>query len=178
MDKAELGRRLMEVAYLEGDFLLRSGKRSRYYLDKYLFETVPDVLEGIAEGLAGLMRERGVDYGRLAAPELGAVALGAAVSLQTRLPFLIVRKVGKEYGTSKDVEGAWAPGEHVAVIEDVVTSGGAAISAVQRLRGLGLVVEDLYCVVDRQEGGAEAAVREGLDLIPLFTAEELGIGKR
>jgi orotate phosphoribosyltransferase len=179
MEKASLGKLLLGVAYLEGDFVLRSGRRSRYYLDKYLFETEPRVLRGVVGEMALMLRNAmagGTHYHRLAAPELGAVSLGAGLSLETGIPFLIVRKDEKDYGTSKSIEGAFTAGERVAVIEDIVTSGGAALAAVEKLRNVGLVVEDLYCVVDREEGGAEAASAAGLVLRPLFTSSELGIG--
>jgi orotate phosphoribosyltransferase len=179
ISREELGRMLLGVAYLEGDFVLRSGRRSRYYLDKYLFETEPVVLRGLVAGLAAMIRERlatGTAYHRLAAPELGAVAIAAGLSLEVGLPFVIVRKEQKEYGTAKEMEGRWQEGERVAVVEDIVTSGGAALKAVERLRAAGLVVEDLYCVVDREEGGAEAARDAGLSLRALFTSSELGIG--
>ena len=179
MDKATLGKRVLEVAFLEGDFLLRSGRRSRYYLDKYLFETDPEVLTGIAEGLAGLFREQmdaGLQIDRLAAPELGAVPLGAALSLKLKLPFLIVRKSEKDYGTGKVLEGAWSAGDRVAVVEDVVTSGGAALAAVDRLREAGLVVECAFSVVDREGGGGRAMAEAGMKYFPLFTWSELGLG--
>jgi orotate phosphoribosyltransferase len=180
VDKVSLGRQVLEVSYLEGDFLLRSGRRSRYYLDKYLFETEPRVLRGICEAMGALIRERsaaGAGYQRLGAPELGAVSLGAGLSLELELPFIIVRKGAKEYGTGRGVEGVWNAGERVAIVEDIVTSGGAALQAVHHLRKLGMDVEDLFCVVDREEGGKEAAEAEGVRLIPLFTATELGIKK-
>lgn len=181
MDKESLGRSLLEAAYLEGDFVLRSGKRSKYYLDKYLFETEPRVLRGIVFELAGMIRERmanGFEYERLAAPELGGVVLGAGLSLELGIPLLLVRKESKEYGTGKQIEGRFAPGETVAIIEDIVTSGGAAIMAAEALREAGLAVEDLYCVVDRQEGGAAAAAAAGLTLRPLFTSSDLGIAPK
>ena len=179
MEKHSLGKLLMGVAYLEGDFVLRSGKHSRYYLDKYLFETEPRVLRGIVAEMAVLIRNRlasGETYHRLAAPELGAVSLGAGLSLELGIPFLIVRKGEKEYGTTKVIEGAFIAGERVAVVEDIVTSGGAALAAVAKLRDAGMIVEDLYCVVDREEGGAEAVAAAGLTLRPLFTSSILGIG--
>ena len=178
MDKVSLGRQVLQVSYLEGDFLLRSGRRSRYYLDKYLFETDPRVLRGICEAMGALIKERaaaGAGYQRLAAPELGAVSLGAGLSLELGIPFLIVRKGAKEYGTGRGVEGSWNAGERVAVVEDIVTSGGAALQAVHHLRKLGMEVEDLFCVVDREEGGNEAAEAVGIHLVPLFTVTELGI---
>ena len=181
MDKAALGRALMDAAYLEGDFVLRSGKRSQYYLDKYLFETEPDVLRGVVGHLAEMVRERmraGASYDRLAAPELGGVVLGAGVSLELGLPLLLVRKAAKEYGTVKRIEGRFEPGESVAIMEDIVTSGGAAIEAAEALREAGMSVRDLYCVVDREEGGAGAASAAGLTLYPVFTSSYLGIDKK
>ncbi|MCL5735483.1 MAG: orotate phosphoribosyltransferase [Actinobacteria bacterium] len=178
MDKEALGRLLLQTAYLEGDFILRSGKRSRYYLDKYLFETDPKVLRGIVHELAMMIRNQladGAGYQGLAAPELGGVILGAGLSLELGLPLVLVRKESKEYGTGKRIEGLLAPGEIIAVVEDIVTSGGAAISAVEALRDAGAVVEHLYCVVDREEGGREAAEAAGLLLFPLFTSSELGV---
>src|SRR6266542_2370264 len=99
MDDGRLKSALVEVAYLEGDFVLRSGKRSPYYLDKYRFETQPDLLRTLGERLAEAVREREPEADRLAGPELGAVALAAAASLASRLPFLIVRKAAKSHGT-------------------------------------------------------------------------------
>ncbi len=181
MDKEALGSLLLETAYLEGDFVLRSGKRSKYYLDKYLFETEPQVLRGIVHELAMMIRNRLAleeRYDRLAAPELGGVILGAGLSLELGLPLLLVRKLSKEYGTGKRVEGRYYEGERVALVEDIVTSGGAAIMAAEALREAGLEVKDLYCVVDREEGGADAATAAGLVLQPLFTSSGLGIGAR
>jgi len=126
--RAELGRRLVERAYLEGDFVLRSGRRSRYYLDKYRFETDPQLLAGLGRELAAMVREHAPRAALLAGPELGAVPLTAATSIASGLPFVIVRKDTKEYGTGNRLEGVWAPGTAVCVIEDVVTSGGALLS--------------------------------------------------
>ena len=132
MDDDELRRALREHAYLEGDFVLRSGRRSRYYLDKYRFETRPDLLRALGERLAAQVREHAPEATRIAGPELGAVALAAAASLESGLPFLIVRKDAKGYGTDNRLEGAFEAGEQVCLVEDVVTSGGAAVSAVAR----------------------------------------------
>jgi orotate phosphoribosyltransferase len=164
---------LVEHAYLEGDFVLRSGKRSRYYLDKYRFETRPELLRPLGERIAGEVREHAPDAARLAAPELGAVALAAAASLDSGLPFLIVRKEAKEYGTGNRLEGPYAEGETVCLVEDVVTSGGALLESVGALRDAGLVVHTAICVVDREEGGADALAREAVRLRPLFRAGEL-----
>jgi orotate phosphoribosyltransferase len=164
---------LREHAYLEGDFVLRSGKRSNYYLDKYRFETRPDILAALGERIARAVEEVEPDADRLAGPELGAVALAAAGSLSSGLPFLIVRKEAKEYGTSNRVEGVYERGETVCVVEDVVTSGGALLGAVQALREAGLIVRTAVCVVDREEGGPEALAAAGVGLRPIFRAGDL-----
>ena len=176
MTRDELGARLLERAYLEGDFVLRSGRRSRYYLDKYRFETDPQLLAGLGRELAALVREHAGDADLLAGPELGAVPLAAVTSVEIGLPFLIVRKDVKEYGTAKRLEGVFEPGQRVCVVEDVVTSGGALLSAVTALRAAELHVSAAICVVDREEGGAEAIASAGVSLHPLFTTSGLGVG--
>ena len=173
MTDEELRRALREHAYLEGDFVLRSGRRSRYYLDKYRFETRPDLLRALGGRLALQIREHEPDAARIAGPELGAVALAAAASLESGLPFLIVRKDGKGYGTDNRLEGAFESGERVCLVEDVVTSGGAALSAVQALREAGLSCSTAVCVVDREEGGVDELARHAVRLRSLFTASDV-----
>jgi orotate phosphoribosyltransferase len=169
----ELKLALRDAAYLEGDFVLRSGKRSRYYLDKYRFETRPDILAALGERIAHTAAEFEPEAVRLAGPELGAVALAAAGSLASGLPFLIVRKAAKEYGTANRVEGAYDEGDCVCLVEDVVTSGGALLDAVDALRDSGLTVRTAVCVVDREEGGADALARRAVRLRPIFRASEI-----
>ena len=173
MNGAELAAALREHAYLEGDFVLRSGRRSRYYLDKYRFETRPDLLGPLGERIAAAVAEHAPEAARIAGPELGAVTLAAAASLAGGLPFLIVRKERKQYGTGNLLEGAFQGGEEVCLVEDVVTSGGAAVGAVEALREAGLVCRTAVCVVDREEGGADALARHAVRLRPLFRASEL-----
>jgi len=170
VDHDTLGRALVRAAYLEGDFLLSSGRRSRYYFDKYLFETDPALLGPIAEQLAARLYQ---GTQRLAGPELGAVALAAAVSLQSRLPFVIVRRAGKEYGTGREIEGVLQPGECVTLIEDVLTTGGQAVQAARRLQAAGATVLGVLAVVDREEGAAAALAAAGLELRALYTRGEL-----
>jgi len=171
--REELARGLRDAAYLEGDFVLRSGRRSKYYLDKYRFETRPDLLGPLGEALAAAVREHEPDATRLAGPELGAVALAAAASLQSGLPFLIVRKAAKDYGTANRLEGVHEEGESVCLIEDVGTAGGASVDAIQALRDVGLRVSTAICVVDREEGGVDELARHAVRLRPLFRASEL-----
>jgi len=173
MTREELGGLLVERALLEGDFVLRSGRRSSWYLDKYRFETEPEILRALGEALAEAARECEPDVLRLAGPALGAVALAASAAMASGLPFIIVRGETKEYGTAKRIEGPFEGGELVCLVEDVVTSGGALAEAVSAVREEGLVVRNAVCVVDREEGGSDALARLGVRLRPLFRASEL-----
>jgi orotate phosphoribosyltransferase len=175
MTRDELARKLLDRAYLEGDFVLRSGRRSKYYLDKYRFETDPELLAGIGRELAALVAEHAPGAELLAGPELGAVPLAAVTSIESGLPYVIVRKETKEYGTGNRLEGVHSPGTRVCVVEDVVTSGGALLSAIEALRGADLDVCAAISVVDRQEGGADAIAAAGVAYTALFTVESLGL---
>jgi len=110
---------------------------------------------------------------RLAAPELGAVLLGGAVSMETGLPLVLVRKEPKGYGTSKQIEGHLARGEKVTVIEDVVTTGGDSLRSAQVLRDAGADVIHLVVVLDRGEGGEENIRTAGIPYSPLFRVSDL-----
>lgn len=173
MTHEELGALLVDRALLEGDFVLRSGRRSSWYLDKYRFETEPEILRALGVRLADAAREHEPEAVRLAGPALGAVALAASAAMASDLPFIIVRGETKEYGTAKRIEGPFERGELVCLIEDVVTSGGALAEAVSALRDEGLVVRNAVCVVDREEGGSDALARLGVRLRALFRASEL-----
>lgn len=173
MDDRELARLIREHAYLEGDFVLRSGRRSRYYLDKYRFETRPELLRALGERIAARALVEEPEVTMLAGPELGAVTLAAAASLASGLPFLIVRKREKGYGTERRLEGVYETGQICCLVEDVVTTGGAAIDAVRALREAGLVCRAAVCVVDREEGGTEALAGVGVRLVSLFRASAL-----
>ncbi len=174
---SDLAERVRAVAYLEGDFVLRSGRRSSFYLDKYRFETQPDLLREIGEALAARIAEVEPQAVRIAGPELGAVALAASSSMASGLPFLIVRSAAKDYGTANRLEGIFEEGERVVVVEDIVTSGGAALDAVRALRQMGLICETVVCVVDRGEGGAEAMTDAGVRLERLLDAAALRLGR-
>jgi len=166
----ELGRELVAASYLKGDFILRSGKRSNRYFDKFLFETDPALLRRLGRHLAQLVP---AGTQRLAAPELGAVLLGGAVSMETGLPLVLVRKEPKGYGTSKQIEGRFEPGERVTVIEDVVTTGGDSLRSAQVLRDAGVEVIHLVVVLDRGEGGEENIIGAGIPYSPLFRIADL-----
>jgi orotate phosphoribosyltransferase len=165
-----LARELVAASYLKGDFVLRSGKRSNRYFDKFLFETEPALLKRLGSELAELVPK---ETQRLAAPELGAVLLGGAVSMQSGLPLLLVRKEPKGYGTGKQLEGRFVAGERVTVIEDVVTTGGDSLRSIEVLKNAGLDVIHLVVVLDRGEGGEQNIREAGVPYSPLFRITDL-----
>jgi orotate phosphoribosyltransferase len=169
-EREALASDLVKSSYLKGDFVLRSGRRSNRYFDKFLFETEPALLRRLAKHLAELVPK---ETQRLAAPELGAVLLGGAVSMETDLPLVLVRKEPKGYGTAKQLEGRIAPGERVTVIEDVVTTGGDSLRSIQVLREAGLDVIHLVVVLDRGEGGEDNIRNAGIPYSPLFRITDL-----
>ncbi len=151
-----------------GDFILASGKRSKYYVDIKKASTKVDTLRYLAKQLGKYVQG---DY--LAGVELGAVPLTVATALETGRDYLIIRKESKSHGTRKLIEGDFEKGSVVDIIEDVVTTGGSVLRAIKILRDEGLKVQRVICVVDRQEGGKDALKAEGVDLISLITAMEL-----
>jgi orotate phosphoribosyltransferase len=172
MDKKELARLLIDAAYNEGDFTLRSGRKSHYLIDKYAFETRPALLREIARELAAMVPE-GTD--RLAGVELGGVPLVTAVSIETGIPFVIVRKGKKGHGLDRPFEGKLNAGERVVLIEDVATTAGAACAAAEVLREAGAGDVSALVVVDWQEGAEEGFREAGVPYRALFTRESLGI---
>jgi orotate phosphoribosyltransferase len=176
MTDSELARALREVAYLEGDFTLRSGRKSRYYLDKYLFETQPTLLRELAQRFARYVSDR-ID--RIAGAELGGIALAAATALETGKPFVIVRNAKKVgYGTGKLIEGRLEKGDRVLLVEDIATSGGQAIEAIKALTDAGGIVDRLVVAIDRQEGAQANVEAAGFALESLFTSNDLGIARQ
>lgn len=173
MDKTELARLVKEAAYLEGDFLLRSGRRSKYYLDKYLFETQPTILAELGKRLAD---RAGAHVDKIAGAELGAVSLAAAASMASGKPYVIVRNKKKDYGTSKPIEGKLEAGDVVVLVEDVVTSGGQVLEAAKTLEEAGAKVERIVAVIDRAEGGREKIEQAGYAFESILTKADLGIG--
>lgn len=144
----ELAERVRRAALLEGDFVLSSGERSRYYVDKYLFCTEPGLLWDLAGALSERLPE---ETDRLAGVELGAVPLVVALSLRTGLPYVIVRREVKEYGTARNMEGRLAEGERLVLVEDVVTTGAQALRAARGLVEAGCEVGKMLAVLDRRE---------------------------
>lgn len=179
MSKEALAKEIAQVALLRGTFTLRSGKTSSYYLDKYLFSTRPELLGQLAplfaERLDAMETRLDLDIDRIAGAELGGIPLVTAASLATGLPVLFVRNKKKDYGTSKQLEGAIEKGDVVVLLEDVATTGGQALEAVEVLREAGAKVIAVIATIDRLEGARENVEKAGLLFESLFTVHELGV---
>ena len=172
MDRTELIARICATALLRGTFTLRSGRVSQYYLDKYLFETQPDILRQLGQCFAEHVDD---SIARLAGAELGGIPLVTAASLATGKPTVLIRNQRKGYGTAKQLEGALEPGDRVLFVEDVVTTGGQLLEGAQVLRDAGAEVAKIVAVVDRQEGGRANIEAAGFVFESLFTKTDLGI---
>jgi len=170
--KKELIKRIKETAYLEGDFVLRSGKRSKYYLDKYLFETCPDILRALGEEFAKHVTE---DVTLIAGAELGGVALAAATAMQTGKNWIIVRQSRKDHGTGKLIEGVLKPSDAVLLVEDIATTGGQVLEAAKVITEAGAKIKKIVCVIDRKQGAAENITQAGYKFESILSKDDLGI---
>ena len=172
--KEELLEQLKKFAYKKGEFTLSSGKKSDHYVN-----CKPVTLTGRGLTLASLLMLKEVETDYVAGLTLGADPLVSGVSLVSALDgrmvnALIVRKEAKGHGTQAWIEGLLPPkGTKITVLEDVVTTGGSAIKASEKLRDAGYVVERVVAIVDRQEGGSDAMKEVGLELKSLFTLDDL-----
>jgi len=165
-----LATRIRQCSRLSGEFTLRSGKVSNTYFDKYQFESDPQLLLAIAQSLAELLPE-GIDV--IAGLEMGGIPVVTVLSQVTGIPAAFIRKEPKDYGTCLYAEGASLKGKRFVLIEDVVSSGGAIIDALAKLRADGLEPEAALCVIDRETGGKETLAAAGLELKALLTFSEI-----
>ncbi len=172
MDLKQLGKEIIETSYMEGEFTLSSGRSSTYIFDKYAFETRPKLLDAIARSMTERINS---EISRIAGMELGGVPLATALSLKTGLPFIIIKKGRKGYGTNKLIEGSLNNEDKVVLVEDIATTGSQAILAAKIIEDAGASVSKIICVVDREEGAREEIESKGYKFEPLFTKTSLGI---
>lgn len=174
MDKSDLAKEIYNISHLTGTFELRSGQISNEYFDKYLFESNPQVLSLIAEYMAKLIPQ---DTEVLAGLEMGGIPVVTALSIRTGIPAVFVRKKAKEYGTCKLAEGVDITGKIVCIIEDVVTTGGQILLSAEDLRKFNAKVNNVLCVILRNEVGRVKLKNAGLELKELFTMGDLNPNK-
>jgi len=156
-------------AFERGQFVLASGQKSSFYIDIKKASCNPQVLREMARKIAAA----GVEEDLLSGMELGAVPILAAASLETGVPFLIVRKKSKGHGTDNRIEGVHRRGQRVLVVEDVTTTGASVVETVRVLREAGLSVDRAIVVVDRDQGATRALSDIGVRLEALVSVREL-----
>lgn len=173
---SDIARLIQEVgAVKKGKFKLSNGSLTDYYIDKYVFETHPEVLDVIAEEIADRLSSSDIDV--IAGPELGAVPLVTAVSLRTGIPSAYIRKGEKHYGTQARIEGDIQKGMTVAVVEDVTTTGATCLETTSLIEEVGGVVERIIVVVDRNAEAIANVADAGYELEYLTqVGEDLDIG--
>jgi len=175
LQRDELARRIAERSLLHGEFTLRSGRKSHYYLDKYLFSTDPVILRALGEAFAAAIARVPEPITRLAGAELGGIPLVAAASMATGIPSVFIRNQKKDYGTAKRLEGTLGADDVVVIVEDVATSGGQVLEAAEVIAETGARVAAIIATIDRQEGARENVEAAGFVFDALFTTADLGI---
>ncbi len=172
IERNEIARRIAETAVLHGNFTLRSGRTSSYYIDKYRFSTQPDILRALGE----LFRDAMPDSTTLlAGAELGGIPLVSTASMASDIPCLFIRNAKKDYGTAKMHEGSIGSEDKVVILEDVATTGGQVIEAARTIEEQGAEVIAIIAVIDRLEGAREAIEGAGYVFGSLFTVADLGV---
>ncbi len=154
-----------------GDFELKSGDRSPIYFDLRLLTGHPELLSRVADAFAPILEK--LTFDRLAAVPYAGLPIAIAIALRLGQPLIYPRKEAKEYGTGATVEGGFHPGEAVVLIDDLVTSAGSKLEAVDKLTAVGLKVRDVVVLIDREAGGHKALSEAGLELHSVFTFSEL-----
>jgi orotate phosphoribosyltransferase len=155
---------------LTGEFTLRSGQVATHYFDKYRFEGDPALLRDVAKAMIALVP---VDVALLAGLELGGVPIATAMSLESGLRAVFVRKEAKSYGTCLAAEGGGIRGKRVMLVEDVITTGGAVADAAELVEQAGGEIAGVVCAIWRGEGEPRIARRPDLPARAAFTAAEL-----
>lgn len=172
MTREEMAQRIAELSVLHGSFTLRSGRTSTWYIDKYRFSTDPELLAAIGPMFSERLPEGTT---RLAGAELGGIPLVTTAAMSSGLPCLFVRNQKKDYGTAKRFEGELNEGDHIALLEDVATTGGQVLEAARDLEEAGAVIVGIIATIDRLEGARENIEASGYRFDSLFTVRDLGI---
>ena len=179
-DKQALISLVRQKALKFGQFTLASGKQASYYLDGKQVTLDPFGAKLVAEGILDLLVDNGTMPAAIGGMSIGADPITAAVVTmsavrETPLLGFMVRKESKGHGTNKYIEGPVHPGQEVVIVEDVVTTGGSSLQAIERVEAFGLKVTKVLAIIDRMEGGAEAFTARGYQFASLLNIRDFGI---
>jgi orotate phosphoribosyltransferase len=177
-DREALKQLVRDKALKFGDFTLASGKKATYYLDCRQVTLDSQGARLIGEGMLELLAPDLPDL--VGGMAIGADPITAAILTLAGIRGLplrgvMVRKEAKQHGTGRLVEGPFREGESIAIVEDVVTTGGSSLLAIERCEAAGLKVQRVVAIIDRLEGGREAFGARGYKLTTLFTIQDFGI---
>jgi orotate phosphoribosyltransferase len=172
MEKQKLLEALINIDVIKwGEFTLRSGEISPLYIDCRSIISYPPLLRNVAKALWDKVKH--LKPSLLCGVPYTALPLATVISLEQNLPMLMCRKETKDYGTKKQIEGVFKPGQDCLIVEDVVTTGGSVLQVAERLKKHGLQVKDIVALVDRQQGGKEALLAAGYQLHSVYTLDEI-----
>lgn len=164
--------RLIDIGAVKfGEFTLKSGIISPIYIDLRIIVSVPDLLKNIASVLIEMTKS--LNFQKIAGIPYTGIPIATAVSLAEGIPMIYNRKEKKAYGTAKQIEGLWKPGERVLIIDDLITNGDSKLETFSLFKKAGLIVHDAVVLIDREQGGSQRLRQEGFQLHSLISVFEI-----